>query len=610
MLNPVYNIYKNKIKIKKLKKFNFKAFKKVMPLKVFKAHYIRDFYTPDQLADFRDAFNIDQLSLDIALMKRSLLNRIVTQKYYAIFFPKEFPNRFRKKKRKYLRRKPKKKNLKLRIKFFYSIPQDNFLFYLSILDKQLLIKPFNFLNCLFFFKMRKFKKVYVVRKRRRLRFRFYYRFGRRRKKRRSVRRRRLRYLKYRFKKKFLIKRFRRIKIRKYKNFLRFIAFFNTCKKISLNIDDYFKVNSLLNLPYKLLRFNFNKMTNSYNFFLHFNNQRKSKITLGTINTKNIFIQKKTELYNIIKFKLKNRFFNLNNNLNNHLFETLNLDFVQQNPNLKFQINDYLNYYNVIKNSIVKNYQVNCLKNNFKNSQQNNQVFFILNLINKISKKISFFEQKRINFKLKEKKKLYLLFLKIFNSNNKKCMKLFKNYQQILNNLFDIILKLKNKLKELIVTFYIIYFNNINNINDLLKKQKSKFLKKVLYFVKKKKKKQKQNLKKKQKLVLTFYENKNKIFMYKSKKIYFSYNNKLNNIYGIKKRWKLRKLKRHKIKVRKLGNVLSIKKKFVLTNFFLYKNYNSYFDKKNCKDMYLNFLKKSNVQHLIDLQKSKNINFLK
>lgn len=99
-------------------------------------------------------------------------------------------------------------------------------------------------------------------------------------------------------------------------------------------------------------------------------------------------------------------------------------------------------------------------------------------------------------------------------------------------------------------------------------------------------------------------------MYKSKKIYFSYNNKLNNIYGIKKRWKLRKLKRHKIKVRKLGNVLSIKKKFVLTNFFLYKNYNSYFDKKNCKDMYLNFLKKSNVQHLIDLQKSKNINFLK
>jgi hypothetical protein len=98
VLNPVYNIYKNKIKIKKLKKFNFKAFKKVMPLKVFKAHYIRDFYTPDQLADFRDAFNIDQLSLDIALMKRSLLNRIVTQKYYAIFFPKEFPNRFRKKK--------------------------------------------------------------------------------------------------------------------------------------------------------------------------------------------------------------------------------------------------------------------------------------------------------------------------------------------------------------------------------------------------------------------------------------------------------------------------------------------------------------------------------
>ena len=218
MLNPIFNIYKNKVKIKNFKKLKFKAFKKVMPLKVFKDHYIKDFYSSKELANLKDVFNIDQVSLDMALMKRSILNKIITRKYYAIFFPKEFPNRFPKRKRKYFRKKPKKKSLLLRLKFFYSIPQDNFLFYLSILDKQLLIKPFNFLNCLFFFKMRKFKKVFVVRKRRRLRFRFYYRFGRRKRRRRSVRRRRIRYLKYRFKKKFLMRRFRRIKIRKYKNF--------------------------------------------------------------------------------------------------------------------------------------------------------------------------------------------------------------------------------------------------------------------------------------------------------------------------------------------------------------------------------------------------------
>lgn len=336
--------------------------------------------------------------------------------------------------------------------------------------------------------MRKFKKVYVVRKRRRLRFRFYYRFGRR-KKRRSVRRRRLKYLKYKFKKKFLIKRFRRIKIRKYKNFLRFISFFNTCKKITLKIDDYFKVNSLLNLPYKLLRFNFNKMTNSYNFFLNFNGQRKSKINI--INIKSIFINEKKELYNTLKFKLKNRFFvNNNNSNNNNKFETLNFDFFQKNQNLEFQINDYLNYNNVIKNSIVKKYQVNYLKNNLGHLQQNNHFILILKLINKISKKILFFEQKLISFKLKEKKKLYLLFLKCFNVNNKKFTTVFKKSQQILNLLLDIILKLKNKLKELIITFYILYFNNNNNKFNLIKKKQSKFLKKVLYFLKKKKLKKK------------------------------------------------------------------------------------------------------------------------
>lgn len=602
MLNPIFNIYKNKVKIRNFKKLKFKAFKKVMPLKVFKSHYIKDFYTNKELANLREVFNIDKVSLNMALMKRSILHRIVTRKYYAIFFPKEFPNRFPKRRRKYFRRKPKKKNLLLRLKFFYSIPQDNFLFYLTILDKRLLIKPFNFLNCLFFLKMRKFKKFFVVRKRRRLRFRFYYRFGRRKKRRRSVRRRRVKYLKYRFKKKFLMRRFKRIKIRKYKNFLRFIAFFNTCKKTTLKIDDYFKVNSLLNNHYKLLRFNFNKLTNSYNFFFNFNQQRKSSIYINT--TTNVFKKKKKEVFKLITFKLKNRFI-LNSN-NSEIF-----DFEKnQNINQKFQINDYLNYNNVIKDSIVKNYQINCSKTTGKNLYQTNQFFLILKLINKISKKILFFEHKIINFKLKEKKKLGLLFLKFFNLNNKKIVTIFKNYKQVLTILLDIILKLKNKLKELIISFYILYFNNNNNLN-YIKKKKSKFFKKILYWFNRRKFKLK---KKHNNLLQKFYKmNRNKFFCSKYSTFPFSYRTKLNKNKGKIKRWKLRKLLRSIRKRRKRACVKYIKKTFILKNFFLYKtnlSTTSYLGSKKCKSSFLNFIKNSNVKQLRALQTKKNINFLK
>src|SRR3990167_3571193 len=291
--------------------------------------------------------------------------RNTIKKYYLLFSVKQFPNRFFKHKRKYFKRKKRRRKLKLRIKFFYRIAHDTFLFYLNLSGKQFIIRPFNFLNCLFFYKNKTFKKIYVILKRRRMRFRFYSKF-RRRKKRRTVRRRRIRFLKYKFKKKFVMKRLRQIKIRKYKNFLRFIAFFNACKKFTLKTDDYFTVKSILNSPYKLLKFNFNKITNSYNFFINFNSQRKQKIKIDS--TKNVFYKEKTKLYNIIKLKLQNRFI---------------------------------------------------LKNNIKNFDYQKKLLLFIRVINKILKKILFFEKKINKFKNKRKNQLSFLFLNSLKKNNKK-----------------------------------------------------------------------------------------------------------------------------------------------------------------------------------------------
>src|SRR3990167_7670462 len=80
----------------------------------------------------------------------------------------------------------------------------------------------------------------------------------------------------------------------------------------MKTDDYFTVKSILNSPYKLLKFNFNKITNSYNFFINFNSQRKQKIKIDS--TKNVFYKEKTKLYNIIFFF----FFIINN-----IFSTIN-----------------------------------------------------------------------------------------------------------------------------------------------------------------------------------------------------------------------------------------------------------------------------------------------
>jgi hypothetical protein len=613
VLNIIINKYKNKIRIKQLRKLKFKTFKEVISLKAFKERYIKDFYSNKELRKLKKFFNMDQMTLDAALMKRSILNKIVVRKYNSLFYLKELPNRFLKRKRKYFKRKKRKKNLNLRVKFFYRITYDTFLFYLNLSNKQLIIKPFNFLNCLFFYKSKTFRKAYVIRKRRRMRFRFYYKF-RRRKKRRSIRRRRIRFLKYKFKGKSLMKRLKQIKIRKYKNFLRFVSFFNACKKVTLQIDDYFKINSILNLPYKLLKLNFNKITNSYNYFLNFNSQRKKRLKINTTITKNIFNKEKTKLYNIIKCKLQNRFLlNYKSNIENVNNNTLNFNSLLKtnNKNIINQFPDYLFYNNIIKNKIIDDYQIN----NFKRSNNINKLMLFIKLINNITKKILFFEKKIISFKNKRKKQLSYLFLKLFKI-NKKIINKFRKYKKILNILLDITIKLKNKLKELIITFYILF----SNLNNLTLTNNLKFLKKIFFFLKRKKKKMKtrSNLKKRNKLLLSFLFCKSKFIFFKNRKFIFSYKNKLNNFSG--KPWKRRKLKKKRNRRRKHAFLKYIKKNFSLSNFFLYKNYFSkknllknnnyyYFGNKKFKCLYLNFLKKSNLSNLKNPQKIKNINFL-
>jgi hypothetical protein len=631
VLNPIIDKYKNKIRIKKLRKLKFKTFKEVISLKAFKEFYIKDFYSNKELIKLKKIFNMNQMTLDAALIKRSILNKIVVKKYNSLFYLKELPNRFLKRKRKYFKRKKRKRKLNLRVKFFYRITYDNFLFYLNVSNKQLIIKPFNFFNCLFFYKTKTFRKAYVIRKRRRMRFRFYYKF-RRRKKRRSIRRRRIRYLHYRFKKKFLMKRFKQIKIRKYKNFLRFIAFFNLCKKINLKVDDHFKTKSILHLPYKLLKFNFNKITNSYNFFLNFNSQRKHKNKIKNkiklFDDKEIFNKKRTKFYTIIKFKLKNRFINSNTNkpLENMAFYKLFLkkkSIVNTNQSLLYNpFPDYLISNDLIKKTIKENYQINISNNYLKKSYEKNKLLKLVKLINKLSKKILFFEKKIINLKINQKKRLSILFSS-FLKINKNIIKKFKRYKRALQIIKDIILNLKQKLKQLIINFYVLFIY-INDINILKKKTNKNFLKKIFFFLKRKKKrKQKKKksiskLKKNKQLLLSFFFYKSKLILSKNKKFVFSYTNKLNNFY--KKPWKRRKLKKKKNKRIKNVFLRHIKKNFSFSNFFLYKNYfnkkylfkkknYSHFCNKKFKYIYLNFLKKITINSSKNLQKNKNINFL-
>jgi len=376
--------YINKSKFRKFKLLKFKSFKKRIPLSYFKKRYIKDFYTPYQLEEFRKFLGINMGLLRYALTKRYLLDKFIERKYNAYFPIKVFPNRFIRN-RFYARKKNRKRKLKKRVKFLFRISYDNFLFYLTCLNKTLIIKPFNFFNSLFFYKSYIFGKAFVIRKRKRFNRHFFYQMRRIRRRRRFARRR-MRYLRrYGKKKKRLIKRYKKFRIRRFSNFLRFIAFLNICKKhlVTNSYLNQFKIKSISMLPYKALILKFNKISNSYQLFNDFNiNKRKTKQNIKFFSYQNdhILNNKKTKLYNIIKLKLKNRFngnYKIDFNKKKKLIKIKNKkNLIFKNP-VKFNktITDYLNYSNLISYPILNLYYFNKKKNCVKRKVNKNRKLF-------------------------------------------------------------------------------------------------------------------------------------------------------------------------------------------------------------------------------------------
>ncbi len=617
------NQYNDRGRTKILKKYKtkFKSIRSVITLDRFKEIYIKDFYTQRGLKRLKKVFNIDNRTLKLALMNRRLLNKIVTRKYYFLFFPKQFPNRFFRRKRRRARRKSKKIKLRLRKQFLIRIPHDTFLFHLNILDKQLLIKPFNFCQSLYFFKIRKFKNAYIIRKKRRReklrRFKYVYRFGRKRRKRRIIgrRSRRPRYIKYRFKRKFWMKKLKQRKLKRYKNFFKFIAFFKILKQHKLKLDDYSKAISPLHRPYKLLKFNFNKVTNSYNFFLQFNTQRKQKINIGRDNMTNLFNQEKTKLYSSIKVKLKNRFLLTNHN---KIINISPIFSIKEKKNINFP--DYLCYKTLIKDEIRKDYKTNILKNFIPLKHEKKKLFFLLKVIHNIFEKINFFQKLIVKLKQIHKKQLCLLLFNSVTINSHKEIRsknqeISSKNEKIINIILEIILKFKNKVTPLMIDFSILYLK-VNPIKS--QHQTSFFFKSMLFFSK-------------LKIASQSKENKNNIFLslFSLRKKYLSL--KYNDHYFgndfirpdyeyLRLRWKEAKFERKMKKKFKCSVLRRLRKNFIISDFSFYK---TYFSKKqvsqnynycqvgNKKFMlfYEAFIKKSNKSNLINSQKKKNINFL-
>lgn len=634
--------YSNRSKSRFLKKqLEFKSFKKVMPFENLKKRYYKDYYTINEEKELRQLLNIGQGLLDYALRKRHILMKFLKIKYYAIISSfRQLPNRFFRKKKRYFRKKKRKKNLNLRFFIFFKTNYERFLFYLITSNNQYLIKPFNFLTSLFFYKTKTFKRLYTFRKKKR-RFRFFYR-KLKRKKRKFFARKRKRKLPYRLKKKFIFKRYKDLKIKKINNFLRFIAFFYICKKLIITKKDNFKIRSIFYLPHKLLKFNFNKIDNSYKFFITLK-KRRSKIKTITLKDKNNFIKEinktKIELHNLIKLKLynKNKFKTLKNdstNLNNFIKQNtisyyyyiiyfliqiflIDYNYLIGNHDETLNFKLIINYlkFEKLPNYFIDNNKFNILKIPSKNILINNKLKFLTNSIMKIVYKLKFLKRKIFKFNLKKNKKLSFLFLKFIKkkrkTKKKSLNKYIYKYKNSINIIFLIINKLKEKLEKLILNFYILYLTFSNKSINF---KKTKFLKKLKYFYKIKKKNKKN-------LIYSFIFLKKNLLNLRPEKFTFTYNNKLNNFRSvfIKKFWKKKRF--FKRKKRKIKNKVFkvVNKIFPIEKFYLYKTYfiektqklskfNCFCDKK-LKYIYLNYLKKINISDSKLNQKKKNINFL-
>ena len=640
-------IYKSKYKILKKKNRKFKSFKNVILLKDFKKKYLKPWYSPRQTNRLRRFLNIGPYLMNKALIKRSLLHKFLTFKYRAIYFPlKVLPRRFRKYKRKstYLKKKRKKK-LNLRIRHFFQINYDNLLFYLTIFDKKIIIKPFNFLSSLFFYKTKYFKKIYKIQIRQRVRFNYAkfrkFKFRRFVKKRRRLKRLR----RFRLKKKMLIKRFFKLKIGSFFNFFRFIAFLHICKKINLTNDDLFKIKSIAILPYNLLKFNLNKLTNSYNFFFNFkrNNKKKLyKIKFYT-NSKTIEHNEKSKLYKIIKSKLKNR---------KKFKNTVNLSIFNYNSTLtefKTAINGYHILYFLIQKLLCEYKLLHIINNNnlnltftsfnkfkeFKHNINTNifnvkiNINYLLKLnksIRKIFKKLIYFDKIFTNLKTKRKNKLSNLFVKNLKKpiiNKTKILNNYKNkYKKVLDNVFYIINTLQLKFEKLFLNFnilFLIYKKNKQNTTNSLKlfdlTNNRLYLKKIKNQLKIKNQDQ---LKMKKKLNLFLFSlkfNKKKIYYFSrpSKIFEFSYKTKFNNKnshaeFGWFRQKRLKNKRMSKFHLRELK---PLKRTFNLKNVIFYKNIseNSYLCKQKLQYLSINILKQTNLKNSKTKQLTKNLNFL-
>jgi hypothetical protein len=633
----------NNIKYKKqLKfiKFNYK--KKAVPkitFEQFQSKFMHDFYTMKQRSDLKIFLNISEAELNYSLCNQYVLLKYFKRKFNS-FFKKKFriiAKRYYKRYRPYVKKKKRKKKINLRFKKFFRINYDNFLFYLKVSNKQFIVKPFNFLHCLFFFKTKLFQRKPYVLRRRRKRTKLYYKLRRIRGKRR-LRRCRMRRIRYSLKKKILFKRFKLRKFKLFKNFFRVIAFMNFCKKKTLSIDDNFKIKSSSRLRYKFLKFHFNKISNSYKFFMHLK-RRKQKIKFFFPKTN--FVKQKLNLSSIfIKFNLQNKFVNRNNKnnvnkkklhllicSNNKNFSELDFNVMKSKKYIKLKNNnnfsDYLISTNLIKNAINNNFYDNNNETHI-NTNKSYKLIFMIKLINKLSKKIKFFEKKIIKIKLKQKKKVLRLskkLLKISLKNQKK----FKKSKKIVKKLLYIIINLKNKLKKIILNFYILFSYYNEKINNI---KKNNFLVKIFYFLKKKNNKKYTMLKKRKHLFsllsLDFHKRAitpdNKYFIYFSKKKKTS--SRFEKWFNQRPAWIIKRFIKKQRRRKRKSRLRHIKNHWNLSNCVFYKNYfntnnlsfinrfYSFFFFKKFKINYLNFLKKKNFFYFKNIQNKKNIEFLK
>lgn len=294
--------YIEKYQFKVLKQLEFKSIKKVLSLEEFQAQYMKQYYNRKEFRFLRRFLDIGSELLKLALRKRRLLKKFLEIKYKVNFIKfRRFTKRFLLKRKRLLKRKLNKKRVNLRMKFYFRINYENLLLCLNLSNKQIIIRSVNFFNSLIFYKSYNFRKFHRLRKKKYKYFRIH-KITKTTRKRRKFLRRRKRRLRFRFKKRFLIKRFFKRKIKQFSNFLRFISFFNLCKKINLKVDDNFKIKSIFYLPYKLFRFN--KIENSYKFFI-FKNKKNKKLNIEFLSkTIKIPINK---TFNLINLKLKSRF---------------------------------------------------------------------------------------------------------------------------------------------------------------------------------------------------------------------------------------------------------------------------------------------------------------